>query len=41
MDTDDEIEVMWGDAGMLYFWVRRDEARKLNFSNAWLILQCG
>jgi uncharacterized protein YwqG len=41
MDTDDELKIMWGDAGMIYFWVRRDDARKLKFDNAWVILQCG
>lgn len=41
MDTDDELNIMWGDAGMIYFWVRRDDARKLKFDNTWVILQCG
>lgn len=39
-DSDDDIGVMWGDLGMLYFWVREREARACNFSNAWMILQC-
>ncbi len=41
MDTDDDLNIMWGDAGMIYFWVRRDDARKLKFDNTWVILQCG
>ncbi|MCX6878962.1 MAG: DUF1963 domain-containing protein [Verrucomicrobia bacterium] len=41
MDTDDDLKIMWGDAGMIYFWVRRDDARKLKFDNTWVILQCG
>ena len=41
MDSDDALDVMWGDGGMLYFWVEEQEARKGNFGNAWLILQCG
>ena len=41
MDTDDDLKVMWGDAGMIYFWVRRDDARRLKFDNTWVILQCG
>jgi uncharacterized protein YwqG len=41
MDSDDELKIMWGDAGMIYFWVRRDDARKLKFDNTWVILQCG
>jgi uncharacterized protein YwqG len=41
MDTDDDLNVMWGDAGMIYFWVRWDDARKRKFDNTWVILQCG
>lgn len=40
MDSDDDLGVMWGDCGTLYFWVRREEAKQLNFDNAWVILQC-
>jgi uncharacterized protein YwqG len=40
MDSDDELGVMWGDAGMLYFWVREAEARAGRFENVWVILQC-
>ena len=41
MDSDDDLDVMWGDAGILYFWIQADEARRGDFSNAWMILQCG
>lgn len=40
IDTDDDLKLMWGDAGMVYFWVKTEEARKGDFSNAWLIQQC-
>jgi uncharacterized protein YwqG len=40
MDSDDDLGVMWGDGGMLYFWIEEREVLKGNFSNAWLILQC-
>jgi uncharacterized protein YwqG len=40
-DSDDDLDVMWGDAGTLYYWVERRAARRGDFSNAWLILQCG
>jgi len=40
MDTDDDLKIMWGDAGMIYFWVRREDARQLRFDNTWVILQC-
>lgn len=39
-DTDDDLNVMWGDCGMVYFWVRAEDARKGDFTGAWLILQC-
>ena len=31
---------MWGDCGMLYFWVREEDARKADFSRVWMVLQC-
>jgi uncharacterized protein YwqG len=40
LDSDDASEMMWGDSGMLYFWVREQDARAGDFSNVWLILQC-
>jgi len=40
LDTDDDLENMWGDVGTVYFWVEEHAARGGNFSNTWLILQC-
>lgn len=40
LDTDDDTDMMWGDAGMLYFWVRQQDAARRDFSNVWLVLQC-
>jgi uncharacterized protein YwqG len=40
LDTDDDAGIMWGDCGMLYFWVRAEEAAIGDFRNPWLILQC-
>lgn len=39
-DSDNDIDAMWGDMGMLYFWVKESDARKHDFSNAWMVLQC-
>jgi uncharacterized protein YwqG len=39
-DSDDDLNVMWGDAGILYFWIREADARAGRFENAWVVLQC-
>jgi uncharacterized protein YwqG len=39
-DSDDELDVMWGDTGMLYFWVDKDRSNHNDFEDVWLILQC-
>jgi len=39
-DSEDDLDVMWGDAGLIYYWVEADAARAGRFENAWLILQC-
>lgn len=38
--SDDDLGVMWGDVGNLYFWVREQDARQGDFSRTWLVLQC-
>jgi uncharacterized protein YwqG len=40
MDGDDELGVMWGDAGMIYFWIREQDARDGRFEKVHLVLQC-
>jgi uncharacterized protein YwqG len=42
IDTDDEDTDgwMWGDSGILYFWVRQQQARAGLFDQAWVVLQC-
>jgi uncharacterized protein YwqG len=40
VDSNDDLGVMWGDVGKIYFWIRRQDAKKKQFDNAWLILQC-
>lgn len=40
LDTDDELNIMWGDCGRLYFWIRELDARLQRFDRTWVILQC-
>jgi len=40
LDTDNDAGMMWGDTGMLYFWIREQDARAGDFSRIWMILQC-
>lgn len=40
IDTNDELEMYWGDSGRLYFWIKKDDLLQKKFENTWLILQC-
>ena len=42
MDTieTDDYELMFGDSGHIYFWIRKEDLANKNFENIWLILQC-
>lgn len=37
---DDKTGMMWGDAGRLYFWIRKQDLINKDFDRAWFILQC-
>lgn len=39
-DSDDDLDIMWGDCGMIYFWVQEQKSKMGLFDNCWLILQC-
>lgn len=39
-DSDEDLDIMWGDCGMIYFWVQEERARSNEFDNSWLVLQC-
>jgi uncharacterized protein YwqG len=41
LDSDPEANMMWGDEGRLYFWIRAEDLEKRDFSKVWMILQCG
>lgn len=36
----EDFELMWGDCGRLYFYIRKSDLAARNFDNVWLILQC-
>lgn len=38
---EEETGMMWGDVGRLYYWVTEHDLRSHEWSNAWMILQCG
>jgi len=40
LDSDPDVGTKWGDIGMVYFWIREQDAREMRFDEAWLILQC-
>ncbi len=39
IETND-YEMLWGDMGRIYFYIRRSDLQNMNFDNCWLILQC-
>lgn len=39
--TTDDFELMFGDCGRIYFYIRKEDLKNCNFDNCWLILQCG
>ena len=40
LDSDENAGIMWGDCGMLYYWIRKDDLEQRRFENAWMTLQC-
>ncbi len=39
--TKGDWELMWGDCGMLYFYIRKQDLAEKRFENVWFSLQCG
>lgn len=39
VETED-YELMFGDCGSIYFYIRKQDLKERNFDNVWLILQC-
>lgn len=41
IDSDDEIGTEWGDMGKIYYWIRKQDLEKKDFSNVQVYFQCG
>jgi uncharacterized protein YwqG len=40
IDSNEENEMMWGDCGRLYFWIKQDDLLNKQFDKSWFSLQC-
>jgi uncharacterized protein YwqG len=40
VDSDEAAGTMWGDSGMLYYWIRDDDLAARRFDRAWCVMQC-
>jgi uncharacterized protein YwqG len=40
VDSDEAAGMMWGDSGMLYFWIRDDDLAARRFERVWCVMQC-
>jgi uncharacterized protein YwqG len=41
LDSDDTGVFMWGDSGMLYYWIRSEDIAERRFNRVWMTMQCG
>jgi uncharacterized protein YwqG len=40
IDSNEENEMMWGDCGRLYFWIKKDDLLNKEFDKSWCCFQC-
>lgn len=40
IDSNEENEMMWGDSGRLYFWIKKEDLLNKTFDKSWFSLQC-
>src|SRR5271157_3787901 len=41
LGSDENSGFIWHDFGRLYFWIREDDLRKLDFDHVWALFECG
>jgi len=39
IDSDEHVGMRWGNTGMLYYWLKRDDLKAQRFDETWLVLQ--
>lgn len=40
VDSEEKAQMMWGDMGKLYFWIKKQDLLDKNFEKSWFCLQC-
>ena len=40
LDSEEDLGMMWGDMGKLFFWIRQEDLKARRFEKSWMILQC-
>lgn len=40
IDSADDLGMMWGDVGRLYYWIRDQDLHNYAWDATWLVLQC-
>ena len=41
IDSQDDAEMMWGDVGRIYYWIKHSDLLSRDWDLSWLVLQCG
>ncbi len=40
LDSDRDVGMIWGDCGMLHFWIRKQDAEQKDFSKILMTMRC-
>ncbi len=40
VDTNEACDMIWGDSGRLYFWIKEEDLQNRAFDRSWTVLQC-